>query len=534
MKNEKVRNLWSCLIIGMMVLLCAACDNGGDKKALDYIPVKSGTKWGYVDRKGKWLINPQFDNAGPFYDGRARIQNEREEYAFIDKSGKILNNAWYKDATNFSEGKAWVVAENSAPVLIDTEGRKLFEVKEALHVFPYSEGLATAYVKDEKTGETISGYLDTNGKWAIKPQYANAGAFSKGLAPVGRKNPETDNLEYGYIDKNGTLAIPYQFDYANEFEKNGTAIVSVKGRNGYTFGAIDCDGHYLITPQFSYLSVDGDGLQCCFPGKYLYGRCDKEGKVLINPQFEHLDNFYGEELAPAALDFDGKRGYVDKDGTFVINPQFDYASSFADGIAFVHVGEKLGFIDTHGKFLVNPQFDAVDISVVYAYHGINHHMDVAKSDFFDVAYIAERLWDEMKDGSVNGCSPGMTVGAILAKTGLGEGDVCGGGLATNLFYDDAWMSDVSLNLEMKGNYHDSVSDGWWDYVEVLNKDRRPTSLVCTVQITNEEKEDKQPLLFEAVRKAFGATKSNKVGRAGHTFELSSDSEGIHIEIKKIA
>lgn len=172
------------------------------------------------------------------------------------------------------------------------------------------------------------------------------------------------------------------------------------------------------------------------------------------------------------------------------------------------------------------------MGVIYSYHGEITNFHPVISDFFDVTYIAEKLRDKMKDGSVNGCSPGMTVGAILAKTGLGEGDVCGGGLATNLFYDDAWMSDVSLNLEMKGNYHDSISDGWWDYVEVLNKDRRPTSLVCTVQITNEEKEDKQPLLFEAVRKAFGATKSNKVGRAGHTFELSSDNEGIHIEIKK--
>ena len=77
---------------------------------------------------------------------------------------------------------------------------------------------------------------------------------------------------------------------------------------------------------------------------------------------------------------------------------------------------------------------------------------------------------------------------------------------------------------MKGDFFDSVSDGWWGYVKVIDKKRRPTSFVCTVAISDYGKKNKQPLLFEAVK--------NKVARDGYTYELSSDNEGIHIIIRK--
>lgn len=283
MKTKRQRiGLGAYLTACMVVLLCVAC-GGGDKKAMDCIPVKSGEKWGYVDSEGKWLINPQFESADAFHEGWAVVQRENGEYGFTDADGKIMNDAWYKGATRFSDGKAWVVAENTAPVLIDTKGNKLSEVREALRVYSYTEGLAMASVKDEKTGRTLYGYLDGKGKWAIKPQFESVGAFSEGRAAVARTNEEKNRMEHGYIDKSGALVIPYQFAYARHFEKNGKAVVSINGDNGWVDGVIDRDGHYLITPQFGSLMPDGDELTCSFSGTDLYGRCDQDGKVIVNP-----------------------------------------------------------------------------------------------------------------------------------------------------------------------------------------------------------------------------------------------------------
>ena len=271
MKTKRQRiGLGAYLTACMVVLLSAAC-GGGDKKAMGCIPLKSGEKWGYVDSEGKWLINPQFESADAFHEGWAVVQRENGEYGFTDADGKIMNDAWYKGATRFSDGKAWVVAENTAPVLIDTKGNKLSEVREALRVYSYTEGLAMALVKDEKTGRTLYGYLDGKGKWAIKPQFESVGAFSEGRAAVARTNEEKNRMEHGYIDKSGALVIPYQFAYARHFEKNGKAVVSINGDNGWVDGVIDRDGHYLITPQFGSLMQDGDELTCSFSGTELYG-----------------------------------------------------------------------------------------------------------------------------------------------------------------------------------------------------------------------------------------------------------------------
>lgn len=531
MKTKRQRfGLGAYLTACMVVLLSAAC-GGGDKKAMGCIPVKSGEKWGYVDSEGKWLINPQFESVDAFHEGWAVVQRENGEYGFTDTDGKIMNDAWYKGATRFSSGKAWVVAENTAPVLIDTKGNKLSEVREALRVYSYTEGLAMALVKDEKTGRTLYGYLDGKGKWAIKPQFESVGAFSEGRAAVARTNEEKNRMEHGYIDKSGALVIPYQFAYARHFEKNGKAVVSINGDNGWVDGVIDRDGHYLITPQFGSLMPDGDELTCSFSGTDLYGRCDQDGKVIVNPQFKNLTLFFDGKLAPASLDGE-KVGYVDRTGHFVINPQFDYASPFAGGIAIVRVGDKFGFIDTDGKYKANPQFDGVDPSVIEVYYGIPG-VDHVESDFFDASYIAGKLKDAVKDGGMNGYTLGMTVGDIMTKAGLDEDRVSRSESGTTrLFYDPSWLAAASLRLEMKGDFFDSVSDGWWGYVKVIDKKRRPTSFVCTVAISDYGKKNKQPLLFEAVKKVFGAEGKNKVTRDGYTYELSSDNEGIHIIIRK--
>ena len=108
------------------------------------------------------------ESADAFHEGWAVVQRENGEYGFTDTDGKIMNDAWYKGATRFSGGKAWVVAENTAPILIDTKGNKLSEAREAVRVYSYTEGLAMASVKDEKTGRTLYGYLERQRKMGHK------------------------------------------------------------------------------------------------------------------------------------------------------------------------------------------------------------------------------------------------------------------------------------------------------------------------------------------------------------------------------
>jgi hypothetical protein len=48
-------------------------------------------RWGYIDKSGKFVINPQFDEASPFADGLARVKVGRKT-GYVNASGKYVWN----------------------------------------------------------------------------------------------------------------------------------------------------------------------------------------------------------------------------------------------------------------------------------------------------------------------------------------------------------------------------------------------------------------------------------------------------------
>ena len=52
-------------------------------------------KWGFIDKTGSFVINPQFDFAWSFSDGLAAVRigdYETGKYGFIDKTGSFVIN----------------------------------------------------------------------------------------------------------------------------------------------------------------------------------------------------------------------------------------------------------------------------------------------------------------------------------------------------------------------------------------------------------------------------------------------------------
>jgi hypothetical protein len=48
--------------------------------------VDVGGKWGYIDRTGKYVVNPQFDSADPFSEGLATVKLG-SKWGYVDESG---------------------------------------------------------------------------------------------------------------------------------------------------------------------------------------------------------------------------------------------------------------------------------------------------------------------------------------------------------------------------------------------------------------------------------------------------------------
>jgi len=69
--------------------------------------VKLSGKWGYIDRTGRIVINPQFEEAGDFSEGLARVKTGGK-WGYVDRTGRFLINPQFEEAGDFSQGLARV------------------------------------------------------------------------------------------------------------------------------------------------------------------------------------------------------------------------------------------------------------------------------------------------------------------------------------------------------------------------------------------------------------------------------------------
>jgi len=239
-------------------------------------PVVVNGRWGFVNKSGETVINPQFDHAGGFMEGLAPVRMGR--WGYVDGSGKIAVVPQFDKADVFSEGLAAIKLGGGGDPFVPYDPRPFYHVG----------------------GGGRYGYINTDGKYAINPQFEDAGAFSGGLAPVRMGG------HWGFVDKTGIVVINPQFERAQQFSE-GLAGIRAGGKWGFV---------------------------------------DRTGKMTINSQFDDVGRF-GKGLAPVRQ---GKHwGYIDPAGKFVINPQFDEAGAFSEGLAPVKQGKHWGFITLPGN-----------------------------------------------------------------------------------------------------------------------------------------------------------------------------------------
>jgi hypothetical protein len=403
-KPTHMRN--KILILATTVALTiSSCTKETD--SLKLFPIKAGDKWGYVDNKGQYVINSQFEEAFNFSEGLALFKSSDGKFGFIGEDGKYVINPIYKDASSFSGGLAAVVMENGKPQFIDKDNKILFSVDKAEYCFGFKEGLARVKIKGKW------GFIDKTGKLVINPIYEDAQDFRDGLAAVAKKDEKKDEITWGYIDKSGSVKINFQFVKDKDkwlcdpgSFKEGLAFTSSDGKQ---WGCIDKDGKYQINPQF-----EGDfgnpyefknGVSLVAQGGS-YGFIDNKGKYVINPQFKKAMRFSSNNFA-AVQHSDGKWGFINKEGKYEINPQFDdVAVGFFGNVAFVKSSDKYGIIDKKGLYVVNPQFDDVKLYDI----GINYGV---KSDYVDNDGIAEIIFDKSTSTQHLGYDKSTTLGSII-------------------------------------------------------------------------------------------------------------------------
>ncbi len=167
--------------------------------------------YGYVDKTGDYVIPPQFDAAGSFYEGLAAVLTH-EKVGFIDKKGRFVIKPQFDYTLSFKEGLA-AVKVDTLWGFIDKTGTYIIKPRFE-DAGSFTEGQAVVELRGKW------GIINKAGEFIIKPSFSSIGELSEGLysVQIGDK--------WGYIDTSGTVVIAPQFFSALEFTE-GLAAVQV-------------------------------------------------------------------------------------------------------------------------------------------------------------------------------------------------------------------------------------------------------------------------------------------------------------------
>ncbi|MGL4598277.1 MAG: WG repeat-containing protein, partial [Bacteroidia bacterium] len=277
--------------------------------------------YGYIDAAGKMMIEPKYDLALPFQNGRAYVCF-RDKWGIIDKKGNWVVQPVLDWPPSMTDG----FERNRRRSYMYLDSYPNGKVKEpyvdnlhydvpygkTIEMYQFNEGMGVIYSNGRY------GVVDTTGKIIVPPVYNTIRTYKQGVAAVEL------NERWGFIDKTGKEVIPVSFLSVGNFTKEG-----------------------LAWARYSNLSSDAGDVEQ-YEADVLYGFIDLKGAWVIKPKFVYLSEF-SEGLAVASVDYTSK-GYIDQTGTFIIPPKYNAAYDFNNGLAWVSMPTfDAVYIDKKGK-----------------------------------------------------------------------------------------------------------------------------------------------------------------------------------------
>jgi len=355
-------------------LLCGVPNNaaaqGAPQASRRLVPVHlpdAKGKFGYVDKLGNVVVQPQFDRALEFSEGLGAVQvgGKWGKWGFIDETGRMVIQPRFHEVQPFADGMAMILTEDQET----------------------SRGRGPLY-----------GFINRKGEVAVAPQYLAARDFGGGMTFVCLNQPVTPNhreADWRLIDRSGHSPCTHEFHLAGFFHE-GLAVMAAPVENQeFKFGYIDPTSKVVIAPKFTWARpFCEDRAFVYLGGRYLgekegleggkWACIDRTGKVLfdktpsgpwISPKGEYGPSVYHEGLALVQTK---KRWiYLDRDGKTALGLKADRAHAFSEGLAAIQRKGQWDFIDKTGKTVIGPlQFKAVgDFSDGLAWFRIERKTD---------------------------------------------------------------------------------------------------------------------------------------------------------------
>lgn len=266
-------------------------------------------KSGFINEKGNWHIEPEYDEVTGFAFGLAAVR-VGNNWGYIDPNGTYIISGDFERASPFMENGFAIVEIEGIKYYLDVHGNRIPE-SEAL---VFNEELAVIQYRGKY------GYIGRDFQWEIPPVFDMAWPFRDGNARVKRNNrwyyinrfgyeeyipsrsrsyqvkgqqqdliKRKGKKKWGFVDSNDDWVIPPVFDYVKSFTESKAPV-----RIGNNWGYIDDSGELIIDTQFEDAFFFKNGM-ASVKSKGLYGAIDTVGNQFIKPRFENPLYFFALE-----------------------------------------------------------------------------------------------------------------------------------------------------------------------------------------------------------------------------------------------
>jgi hypothetical protein len=376
-------------LISLVILLF--CASGFSQNCELLFPVKSGGKWGFINKKGELVIKAKYEYAASDFFCSVNIVKDSGSYFLIDNSGKQVGSRYAKYSVDHTN--KIILWQNSHDKwgATDTIGKVLVPF---LYSYLYfSDGIGNADIND-----SIHGYIDLKGNFTVLLGYDHLSNLNEGYLLVTKKTA-TGQLMCGiYSTKQNKVTVELRYKHIDPV-KEGHTVVFDNSTEGY--GILDVStGKYSLKPkkgQFIMTSRYNPDLTKYIKTDNLYYVEHKnkaritgpDGKPLSDKSFEDCTilgfyNSYGIMIK------NKKEGLVDITGKVVIEPLYDRMLLNSDGLVPVMNNKKWGFLnlkgDTLAPFIFDFAFPCLN-GMAQVFEGGNDYSDIYSNSKCRMGYI---------------------------------------------------------------------------------------------------------------------------------------------------
>lgn len=322
-------------------------------KQTGFAPVMRKGKWGVVNRKEEFVMQPEWESAeifdemiwlkddkkisvrnrqlqeilprdleidnGEYYHGVIAVfKNTKGNYkmtALLNKQGRILIPYDQYDSFAGFLAKGFIGVKKNGKWGISDAGGKLLTpcIYDSMYLNENDNWILVA--KDGKYG-----IIDSVNNVKVPFEYEDGFNFVNGFARMKKDG------KWGFINRNNAVKIPFKYHDESDFY-SGLATVKI---NREKYGIIDTLDHWVIPPEYDYLSIIQDNRiiykEKVFKDRYAYGYLDGSGRKVIPAEYYKLQDFSeGLGLISKFSKWGYEEwGFIDTSGTIVI-PLYRYA-----------------------------------------------------------------------------------------------------------------------------------------------------------------------------------------------------------------